>query len=155
MTEAKAETATKQGRSQEQGDVWSTAPDPKDTPLFPFLKNEDRSELVNTRAVLQVTGMDYDASGTFGARFVATFIAPDGNAYKYGFKTAHPAGSSPRDKTNKWIWEQINQKKVSPIPVVLCKRGNAYYFDKPGSESEWDTSGGMPGSATESDVPDF
>jgi len=151
MTEAKPETATKQGRSSATDDPWATVPD---TPaLIPFLTAAQRADVVNGRAVLQVTGMEYDAHGTYGARFVATFLAPDGNAYKYAFKANR--GTTPRDVINKWIWTKINQEKVNPVPVVMCKRGNAYFFDRPGSESERDQSEAAPSTAADFDVPDF
>lgn len=134
-------------------DVWASAPD---VPLIPFLDGDQRAELVNTRATLYVTGMEYDKNGRFGPAFVATFIVPNGDAFQYTFTTN--GGKTPRDQTNKWIWTKINKEKNDRIPVQLCKRGRSYYFDKPGSETESDGSAGfMPGSgaANDLDVPDF
>lgn len=140
---------------KESADVWASAPD---APLIPFLTADQRAALVNSRDVLKVTGMEYRKEGLYGPNFNATFIGPDGNAYHYSFTTS--GGGTPRDQINKWIWETINKKKESPIPVVLCKRGRSYYFDKPGSESEMDYAGeaavpGQADSGASGDTPDF
>jgi hypothetical protein len=120
----------------------------------------DKPALVNQKDTIFITGMEYEAQGRFGARFLATLIAPDGNGYHYGFTSAGGNGRtpSPRDLTNKWMRDQIRSHKMDRIPAQLCKRGSAYYLDKPGSESETDgvIAATAEGSATElPDEPPF
>lgn len=114
-----------------EADVWAEAPD---APLIPFITDEQRANLISTRATLYLTGMEYVKDGRFGPKFEATFIAPDGNGYSYSMTTAH--GRTPRDKINKWLWDLITNQKRIRIPVQLVKRGSAYMLDKPGSETD-------------------
>jgi hypothetical protein len=136
-------------------DIWAEQPD---TPLIPFLSNQQRAQLVNDRAVLKLTGMDYESTGMYGPKFVATFIVPSGDAYNLSFTVKSIKSPSPRDITNKWLWTLVNEKKQSGIPVQLVKRGRAYMLAKPGSESDFDVSG-LEGSPVTTgnlpDIPDF
>lgn len=139
--------------AKNEADVWESAPD---APLIPYLTNEQRAALVNEKATIYITGMEYESQGRFGARFLATLIAPDGNGYHYGFTSAGGNGRapSPRDLTNKWMRDQIRGHKADRIPAQLCKRGNSYYLDKPGAESDRDET--VPEMATggATEVPD-
>lgn len=124
-------------------DPWASAPD---TPApTPFITKLRRAGLVNTRATIQVTAVEYGNDRQFGPRFIMTCIHPDGDEFRISFATN--GGTTPRDQTNKWMWETIRSTK-QPIPASLCKRGNAYYLDRPGAESDTD---GIP--ADESYLP--
>jgi hypothetical protein len=138
------------GRNAATPSVWDEAPD---APLVPFITSDQRAELVNTSATLQLTGMDYDQGGQFGPKFVATFIGPDGNAYQYSMQSR--GGRSPRDKVNRWLWELINKQHKGPVPVQLVKRGSAFLLDRPGSESDKVPVEGVKVSADAADIPPF
>ncbi len=112
-------------------DVWADAPD---TPLQTYITTDQRAELVNSKATLFLVGMDYNPTGRFGPNFDAEFFAPDGSVYRYSMTTN--GGRTPRDKTNKWLWELINKKGATRVPVQLIKQGNAYFLAKPGSDTE-------------------
>jgi hypothetical protein len=129
-------------------DPWSTAPTTEG--IIPFLTTQQRADLVNSGETCQVQHVEYDAHGQFGAKFVTTFTAPDGNDYQISFTSAN--GRTPRDITNKWMWEQTRKGAV-PIPARLCKRGRAYMFDKPGSQSDHDMTVASPTDIE--DTPDF
>lgn len=115
-------------------DPWASAPETI-APL-PFITPARRAELVNTRATVQVSAADYVNDSRFGPKFVMTCIHPDGDEFRISFSTNH--GRSPRDQINKWMWQQI-RTTGKPIPASLCRRGNAYFLDKPGAESDQDT----------------
>lgn len=135
-------------KSTQAEDPWATVPT-TDT-IIPFLTGDQRAELVNSGAVCQVQSVEYDAHGQFGPKFVTTFTAPDGNDYQISFTTAN--GRTPRDVINKWMWTET-RKGNRPIPARLCKRGRAYMFDRPGSDSERDmTVAAVPDSE---DTPNF
>lgn len=121
------------GKSTMSNDPWASAPDTA-TPI-PFITKARRAELVNTRATVQVTGADYANDGQFGPKFTMTCVHPDGDEFRISFSTNR--GKSPRDQINKWLWQTIRDTG-KPVPASVCKRGNAYYLDKPGAESDQD-----------------
>lgn len=135
------------------GSVWDSAPD---EPIIPFLTNEQRADLINTQAELNVTGMDWDKNGRFGPCFVATFIVKKtGDAYQYSF-TANVSRPSPRDKANKWMWAQIRNGN-GPIPAQLYKQGAAFFLDRPGKVFDvvGQSATSADGPATDTDTPPF
>jgi hypothetical protein len=114
-------------------DPWADAPETS-VPT-PFITRRRRAQLVNTRATVQVTGADYMNDGRFGPKFTMTCVHPDGDEFRISFSTN--SGKSPRDQINKWMWEKL-RKGGTPIPASICKRGNSYYLDAPGAESDQD-----------------
>jgi len=129
-------------------DPWASAPGTED--IIPFITGTMRADLVNSRAVCQVQQVAWDSHGQFGPKFVTTFTAPDGNDYQISFATS--GGRTGRDRLNRWMYDET-RKGNGPIPAQLCKRGRAYMFDRPGSESERDVS--VTSAFDSEDQPDF
>src|SRR5215469_18847497 len=105
-----------------QSDLWASAPD---VPVFSWLKEPQRSQLIREGATLHLLSMEWDGKhvidGENTPRFVATFEAPDGNTLLYGFGAA--GGKSRRDQINNWLRQQLKNGE-SRIPVQLVKRGS-------------------------------
>ena len=114
-------------------DPWDSAPD-TEIPT-PFITRKRRAVLVNTRATVQVVACEYGNDGRFGPKFTMTCVHPDGDEFRISFSTN--GGKSPRDQINKWIWQQL-RSGGDPIRASICRRGNAYFLDRPGAESDHD-----------------
>jgi hypothetical protein len=111
--------------------VWDNAPD---VVLIPYIDATQRANLINRRVIVQLTGMDYESNGRFGPKFIATFLIGD-DAYHYSISSS--GGKSPRDLLNKYLYNQVRAGAV-PIPCQLVRKGSAYMFAKPGTDTDPD-----------------
>lgn len=143
---------SQKNRGKEMSDVKSIWSQADNVPLIPYLNNEQRADLVNSKTIVSLTHMDYEPNAQYGARFVATFQVPEtGDAYHFAMKSS--AGKSPRDHVNKAMWEAF-KRGHEPIECQLVKKGSAYMLAEPGSETDYD--GQMPRPAVgTTDEPPF
>ncbi|MGH9301746.1 MAG: hypothetical protein ACRD0E_07670 [Acidimicrobiales bacterium] len=106
--------------------IWQNAPTSE---LVPFLSREEKDSLAESGEVVAVTAMIYVRNSQYGPRFGATVILPTGEERYMTMKSA--GGTTPRDKTNRWLFDMLKDEKVRHIPAVLVRHGQAYSLEQP------------------------